>query len=156
MDSVLPLDDLIKYVKPYLKSKGFKKKNRRWTKDIGEFTLCFYIQGSSYSKYAYYVRPGIFVNAFLPTQKVYGHWMTEINQTTPEEIINEFEKWCCEWTNKPLIRERLEAYLEWEKRTAMNKIDYASDPNPAPEFLLVTRFTPPTEPSLFQYILDHY
>jgi hypothetical protein len=28
---------LIEYVKPYLKSKEFKKKNKRWTKDIGDF-----------------------------------------------------------------------------------------------------------------------
>lgn len=60
MERALPKEELISYAKSYLKAKGFKKKNTRWTKDIGEFTLCFYIQGSSYSKELYYIRPGIF------------------------------------------------------------------------------------------------
>ena len=59
MKHVLPEEQLIEYAKSYLKAKGFKKKNKRWTKDTGEFTLCFYIQGSSYSKEDYYIRPGI-------------------------------------------------------------------------------------------------
>ncbi len=32
-------DELIEYAKDYLKQKGFKKKNKRWTKDIGEFRI---------------------------------------------------------------------------------------------------------------------
>ena len=63
MEHILPEEELIAYVKPYLKAKGFKKKNKRWTKDAGEFTLCFYIQGSCYSKEYYYIRPGIFIHA---------------------------------------------------------------------------------------------
>ncbi|MBQ2675988.1 MAG: DUF4304 domain-containing protein, partial [Clostridia bacterium] len=67
MDYILPEEQLIEYAKPYLKAKGFKKKSKRWMKDIGEFTLCFYIQGSCYSKENYYIRPGVFVNSLLPT-----------------------------------------------------------------------------------------
>ena len=66
MEQHLPEEQLIEYIKPYLKAKSFKKKNKRWTKDTGEFTLCFYIQGSSYSKEDYYIRPGIFINALMP------------------------------------------------------------------------------------------
>ena len=73
MDHILPEEQLIEYAKPCLKAKGFKKKNKRWTKDIGEFTLCFYIQGSCYSKEDYYIRPGIFVNELLPSKLVYGN-----------------------------------------------------------------------------------
>ena len=48
MKHFLPEEELIEYVKPYLKAKGFKKKNKRWTKNIGKFTLCFYIQGIAF------------------------------------------------------------------------------------------------------------
>lgn len=154
----LPLNDLIDYVKPYLKSKGFKKKNRRWTKDIGDFTLCFYIQGSSYSKDLYYIRPGIFINA-LPTNLTYGHWMIEIDQTTPEEVIEKFEKWCVEWTDKSLIRKRLEAFIEWEKRNPLEKrranlVDYDADPVPADEFFQINALS--SESQVFQYIIDNF
>ena len=56
MEQLLSEEQLIEYVKPYLKAKGFKKKNKRWTKNIGEFTICFYIQGSCFSKEDYYIR----------------------------------------------------------------------------------------------------
>lgn len=55
--------ELIDYVKPYLKKQGFLKKNKRWTKIDGEFTINFFIQGSCYDKDDYYIRPGIFLNA---------------------------------------------------------------------------------------------
>ena len=47
-DASIPQDELIAYAKDYLKKRGYKKKNKRWTKDVGDFTLCFYIQGSVY------------------------------------------------------------------------------------------------------------
>jgi hypothetical protein len=136
-------------VKPYLKAKGFKKKNKRWTKDTGEFTLCFYIQGSSYSKEDYYIRPEIFINALMPCDEFYGHFMLEIASTTPEEVMNKFNNWCEEWTNKSLIKERLLAFIEWDKRNPLEKrkaglVDYEADPVPAREFfgntLVVTQF----------------
>ena len=159
MSHTLAEEELIAYVKPYLKAKGFKKKNKRWTKNIGEFTLCFYIQGSCFSKEDYYIRPGIFVNALMPTMKTYGHWMADIEQTTPEEIMSTFEKWCEEWTNKSLIRSRLEAFIEWEKRNPLEKrraglVDYSTDPVPAREFFDID--IPPTEPSVSKYILDNF
>ena len=111
MKHVLPEEQLIEYAKSYLKAKGFKKKNKRWTKDTGEFTLCFYIQGSSYSKEDYYIRPGIFINALMPCDDVYGHFMLEIEPSTPEEVVSKFDDWCEEWTNKSLIKERLIAFM---------------------------------------------
>lgn len=159
MKHFLPEEELIEYAKPYLKAKGFKKKNKRWTKDIGEFTLCFYIQGSCFSKETYYIRPGVYINALLPTNLGYGHFMTQIEQTTPEEIMQKFEQWCEEWTNKPLIKERLIAFIEWEKRNPLEKrraklVDYEKDPVPAEEFFMIDK--PPTVPSTKQYILDNF
>jgi len=159
MSHIMPEEELIAYAKPYLKSRGFKKRNKRWTKDIGEFTMCFYIQGSSFSKENYYIRPGIFVNALMPTTKTYGHWMFEIEKTTPENVMTEFEKWCGEWTNKTLIRNRLEAFIEWEKRNPVEKrraglVDYAADPVPAEEFFGID--IPSTEVSVSRYILDNF
>ena len=158
MKHILPEEQLIEYVKPYLKAKGFKKKNKRWTKDIGDFTLCFFIQGSVFSKEDYYIRPGIFINALLPTDLGYGHWYTQIEQTTPEEIMLKFEQWCQEWTDKSLIKERLLAFIEWEKRNPLEKrraglVDYEKDPVPAEEFFGID--SPPwTSPK--QYILDNF
>ena len=121
MEQILSEEELIAYAKPWLKAKGFKKKGKRWTKDIGEFTLCFYIQGSCYCKEDYYIRPGIFVNALMPTQRTYGHWKTEIPRTTPEEILAKFDQWCLEWTDKALIKQRLLAFLEWDQRNPLEK-----------------------------------
>ena len=160
MEYILPKEKLIEYAKPYFKAKGFKKKGNHWTKDIGEFTLCFYLQGSSYSKELYYIRPGIFVNTFMPTQmRTYGHWHFEIPRTSPDEIMRKFDNWCDEWTNKELIKNHLLAFMEWEKRNPLEKrrahmVDYDADPVPAYEFFGID--VPPTEPSVTQYILDHY
>ena len=143
MKHVLPEEQLIEYAKSYLKAKGFKKKNKRWTKDTGEFTLCFYIQGSSYSKEDYYIRPGIFINALMPCDDVYGHFMLEIEPSTPEEVVSKFDDWCEEWTNKSLIKERLIAFMEWDKRNPLEKrraglVDYDADPVPSREFFAIT------------------
>lgn len=154
MKEILCEDELIEYVKPYLKERGFKKKNKRWTKDIGEFTLCFYIQGSCYDKEDYYIRPGIFVNALMPTNLVYGHWGTQIEQTTTQEIMGNFEQWCEEWTNKSLIKKRLLAFMDWEKRNPLEKrraklVDYEKDPVPAQEFFAIDLKTK-------QYIFNNF
>ena len=143
MEHVLPEDQLIEYVKPYLKAKGFKKKNKRWIKETSEFTISFLLQGSSYSKEDYYIRPGIFINALMPSDEYYGHWMLEIRPTTPSEIMSKFDAWCDEWTNKSLIKERLLAFMEWDKRNPLEKrraglVDYQADPIPAREFLAIT------------------
>ena len=160
MAHIVPEEELIAYAKPYLKAKGFKKKNKRWTKDIGGFTLCFYLQGSCFSKEDYYIRPGIFVNALMPTIRTYGHWMTQIEQTTPEEIMTRFDQWCDEWTNKSLIKQRLLAFSEWEKRNPLEMrraklVDYEKDPVPAHEFFDIDKL-PGEQISIRQYILDNF
>ena len=154
MKHVLPEEQLIEYAKSYLKAQGFKKKNKRWTKDTGEFTLCFYIQGSSYSKEDYYIRPGIFINALMPCDDVYGHFMLEIEPSTPEEVVSKFDDWCEEWTNKSLIKERLIAFMEWDKRNPLEKrraglVDYDADPVPSREFFATTLVVK-------QFILDNF
>ena len=153
MKHVLPEEQLIEYAKSYLKAKGFKK-NKRWTKDTGEFTLCFYIQGSSYSKEDYYIRPGIFINALMPCYDFYGLFMLEIEPSTREEVVLKFDDWCQEWTNKSLIKERLLAFMEWDKRNPLEKrraglVDYDADPVPAREFFATTLV-------LKQFILDNF
>lgn len=136
MQYILPKEKLIEYAKPYLKTREFKKKNNRCTKDIGEFTLCFYIQGSYYAKDDYYIRPSIYINRLSSKNLDYGHFLTEIEQTTPEEVMQKFEQWCKEWTDKALVKERLLAFIEWEKRNPLKKrrANYENDPVPAKEF----------------------
>jgi hypothetical protein len=151
---MLNQNDLIEYAKIHLKQKGFKKKNKRWTKDIGEFTLVFYIQGSSFSKENYYVRPGIFINKLLPTNLVYGHIMTELKSEKLEDVILDFDKYCIEWTDKRLIKERAIAFIEWDKRNPLEKrragtVDYIRDPVPAREFYLMDDF-------VMEYILKSF
>lgn len=154
MKDYLPEEELIEYAKPYLKAKGFRKKNKRWTKEIGDFTISFFIQGSCYAKEDYYIRPGIYINALLPTNLEYGHFMTQIQQTTPEEIMQRFEQWCEEWTNKPLIKKRLLAFVEWEERNPLEKrkakmVDHEKDPVPAEELFKIDLETK-------SYILEHF
>ena len=154
MELILPEKQLIEYAKPYLKARGFKKKNKRWTKETSEFTLVFFIQGSCFSKEDYYIRPGIFVNALMPCEGYYGHWCTEIKITTPEEIMRDFEVWCEEWTNKKIIKERLLAFIEWEKRNPLEKrraklVDYRIDPPPENEFFMMHKDT-------MQFILENF
>ena len=57
--------------------------------------------------------------------------------------MTKFEKWCDEWTNKSLIKERLRKFIEWEERNPLEKrrqelVDYIADPIPAKEFFSVT------------------
>lgn len=158
MNNCISEEELVAYVKPYLKAKGFKKKNNRWIKDVGDFTISFLLQGSCFSKESYYIRPGIFINALMPTELFYGHWMTELAQTSPEDIMEKFELWYKEWTNKSLIKERLVAFLEWEERNPLEKrraglVDYEKDPVPAKEFYQIDDL--PSRPAK-QYILDNF
>ena len=154
MKDILTEEQLIEYVKPYLKAKGFKKKNNRWTKEGQEFTISFLIQGSSFSKENYYIRPGIFINALMPSKQYYGNWMCEIVPTTLERIMSEFEDWCKEWTDKSLIKERLNSFIEWEKRNLLEKrrenmVDYEADPVPAQEFFMI-------DSNAKQFVLENF
>lgn len=136
---IIPEDKLTEYAKSYLKEKGFKKKNKWWTKDIGEFTLSFYIQGSQWDKDDYYIRPGVFINK-LGIERIglsyYGHFYCDIrNDITIKEIFEQFEQFCIEWTDKKLIKENAKAYKEWDKRNPLEKrrakaVDYKKDPVP--------------------------
>lgn len=152
---MLSEEELIEYVKPYLKSRGFKKKNKRWTKDTGEFTISFLIQGSCYDKDDYYVRPGVFIDALMPgSLEYYGHWMVGIESDDPETVMRRFMEWAGEWTNKSLIKERLLAFLEWETRNPLEKrrahlVDYEADPVPAEEFFAVNE-------KVRQYVLENF
>ncbi len=119
--------ELIEYAKKYLKEKGFKKKNKRWTKVDGDFTISFLIQGSCYDKEDYYIRPGIFINELEANtyyNTYYGHFMTELSQDSLESIFGEFENFVATWTNKAVIKEIV---AEWDKRRQDGLIDPAED-----------------------------
>ncbi len=128
--------ELIGYIKPYLKAKGYKKKNKRWTKTIEDFTLNFFIQGSSFNKDTYYIRPGVFINALLPTDYFYGHFSIEIAQTNPQQVIDDYEVFCNNWTDKKYIKKTIIDFMEWEERNPLEKrreglCDYEKDPPPS-------------------------
>ena len=136
-NSVLPEEELIDFIKPHLKALGFKKKNKRWTKTSGDFTLVFFIQGSVYSKEHYYIRPGVFINECPNTDYYYnGHFDTEIPHTTPQQILDDALSFFREWTDKDLIRSRAQAFAAWDQRNPLEKrrsgeVDYEADPVPS-------------------------
>ena len=153
LERIPPKDEMIAYAKAWLKAKGFRKKNTRWSKDTGAFTICFYLQGSCYSKEHYYIRPGIFINALMPTMRTYGHWSFEIMSGSAEEIMATFDQWCSEWTDKALIRSRVLAYEEWAKRREAQADDDTAA-LPAHECFHMDPL--PGEASVRQYILEHF
>ena len=153
--------DLIEQITPYLKEQGYKKKNKRWTKDTGEFTLVFYLQGSAYDVDNYYIRPGILINN-LPQKPTdfYGHFMIDLEHTNVTDVIAQYEKFVSEWTNKPLIKKRVAERVAWEKRHPLNKRRALSEP--ALKLLLKTDPIP-YEYNLFvvsdeltQYVLKNF
>ncbi|MDD4292102.1 MAG: DUF4304 domain-containing protein [Clostridia bacterium] len=153
-DLILLEDTLIEYVKPYFKARGFRKKNKRWSKSLSVFTLVFYIQGSCYSKEDYYIRPGIFINALSPTQNVYGHIMTEIPITTIEQILKNTEEFFAKWSDKQYFKQKLIDFIEWECRNPLEKrragkVDNIKDPVPAQELFTVSGESK-------NYILNHF
>ena len=152
-NTALPEDELIAFIKPRLKSLGFKKKNKRWTKVSGDFTLSFFIQGSYFSKNLYYIRPGVFINN-CPGKDFYyyGHFDTEIEQTSPQQVLDETLSFFTEWTDKDLIQSRAKAFSAWEQRNPLEKrrsgqVDYAGDPIPSHVFFSI-------RPSEMEYILN--
>jgi hypothetical protein len=147
-------DKLIEQTKEVLRSEGFKKKNKRWTKDIGEFTLVFYIQGSSYSKGDYYIRPGVFINAIEKTNSYYGHFRTQIEISDTESIFQEFFDFCETWTDKQRIKYLLNEFIKWDKRNPLEKrrlgqVDYEKDPVPSNVFFSVPHIA-------IDYILNNF
>lgn len=136
-NTVLPEQELIEFLKPRLKSMGFRKKGKRWTKVSGDFTLVFFIQGSSFSSDIYYIRPGVFIND-CPGKEFYyyGHFNTEFKRTDHQQILGNTLSFFTEWTDKELIQCRARAFTEWEKRNPLEKrrsgeVDYEADPVPS-------------------------
>lgn len=115
--------DLIEGITPYLKQQGYKKQNKRWKKNIGEFTLTFYIQGSAYDTDSYYIRPGISLNGFTDyAPGAYGHFHSlDFKQQSLAQVIADWENIVKEWTDKKLIKERLQKFLLWEERNPLEK-----------------------------------
>lgn len=148
-------EELIAYAKPYLKAKGFKKKNKRWTREADGFIIDFFIQGSCYDKTDYYIRPAIWISALKTTPGPYmWHWGTQLAQTTPEDVMRQFDVWSAQWTDKARIRERLLAFIEWERRNPLEKrraglANDDADPAPAREFFMM-------DEAVKQYILEHF
>jgi hypothetical protein len=129
-------EELIEFIKPILKDKGFRKKAKRWTKITEHFTYMFYIQGSSYDKDAYYVRPGIIINAIKAEPGHYGHFMTDIPVTTKEEILATALEFFSQWSSIAYLKKTVAEFVAWEKRNPVEKrrsgeVDYEADPVPA-------------------------
>lgn len=153
MNHRIPKEDMIEYAKQRLKAQGFKKKALRWTKTEGEFTVCFFLQGSAYAKEDYYVRPGVWLNE-LGTDAYYGHFSTEIQQTTPEAVMAEFDEFARIWTDKKRIKEIVDEFLIWDKRNPLEKrraseVDYEKDPVPSRVCFSIPQ-------NAMKYILEHF
>lgn len=152
-DASIPQDELIAYAKEYLKRQGFKKKNKRWTKVQDEFTLVFYIQGSQWGGGVYYIRPGVFINGLDDSKNNYGHFWTQLASEKPEQVLRDFETFASEWSDKKLIKERVAAFIEWDKRNPLEKrrageVDYEADPPPADLF--------GTAGWVLEYVMEHW
>ena len=129
-------EELIEYIKPILKDQGFKKKAKRWTKITEHFTYLFFIQGSTYDKDDYYVRPGIIVNDIQAEPWVYGHLSIDIAVTTKEEILKKAEEFFSQWSSIDYLKQKVSDFVAWEKRNPVEKrrageVDYEADPVPA-------------------------
>ncbi len=129
-------EELIEFIKPILKEQGFRKKAKRWTKTTEHFSYIFFIQGSSYDKDDYYVRPGIIVNDIQAEPWVYGHFHIDIPVTTKEEILKKAEEFFSQWSSIEYFKKTVADFVEWEKRNSVEKrrageVDYVADPVPA-------------------------
>lgn len=136
-------EELIEFIKPILKEKGFRKKAKRWTKKTEHFSYIFFIQGSSYDKDDYYVRPGIIINDIQAEPWVYGHFFVDIPVTTKEEILEQTEELFSQWASIEYLKKTVADFVEWEKRNPVEKrrareVDYEADPVPAYELFSLT------------------
>ena len=123
-------------IKPILKEQGFRKKAKRWTKTTEHFSYIFFIQGSSYDKNDYYVRPGIIVNDIQAEPWAYGHLSIDIPVTTKEEILQKAEEFFSQWSSIEYLKKTVADSVAWEKRNPVEKrrareVDYEADPVPA-------------------------
>lgn len=133
---MLSEEALIEYAKTYLKERGFRKKHKRWTKQKDGFTLCFFIQGSAYDRDDYYIRPGVWFDACEKSPlNYYGHFYTQIPQTTTEEVMEKSMAFFQTWSDRAYVRETVQAFGEWDQRNPLekrraNEVDYENDPPP--------------------------
>lgn len=151
---IVPEEELVSFAKTYLKEKGFRKKSKRWTKTEKDFTLVFYIQGSQWDRNDYYIRPGVFINELNSDDLVYGHFMTEIEADSIEQIFDDLNVFFSEYTNKKLLKERVASFIEWDKRNPIEKrrageVDHVDDPMPFREMFAV-----PTE--VLKYVIENF
>lgn len=107
-------EEMIEYAAAWFRGKGFRKSHLRWRKSDGVFTREFVIQGSSFSREAYYIRPRVYIDALA--DQSFGMFTTQIAPFTTEQVIRDTERFFCEWTNPGLIRAHIEAFLEWDAR----------------------------------------
>ena len=136
-------EELIEFIKPILKEQGFRKKAKRWTKTTEHFSYIFFIQGSSYDKDDYYVRPGIIVNDIQAEPWVYGHFHIDIPVTTKEEILKKAEEFFSQWSSIEYLKKAVSDFVEWEKRNPVEKrraglVNYEADPVPAHDLFSLT------------------
>ena len=137
-------EDLIEYIKPILKERGFSKKAKRWTKTSEHFTYLFFIQGSVYDKDGYYVRPGVIVNDIKAPPLTYGHFHIDIPVTTKEEVLEKALAFFSLWSSVEYLKKMVTDFVEWEKRNPIEKrregnVDYEADPVPAHLFTLTEK-----------------
>ena len=118
---MVPKDELLAYAKAELRSKGFKKRNDRWTKDTGEFTLVFFVQGSSWNKESYYIRPGVFINELPRDGEIYGHiWRTVRADSIPQIFVDVY-KFYNDYSDKSAIKKKVREFSEREARNPPDK-----------------------------------
>ena len=120
-------EDVLAFAKTQLKERGFRKKGKRWTKQLDDFTLVFYVQGSSWSKEGYYIRPGVLIHAVAAEENApwayYGHFATEITPCSVEQIFGDLDLFFDTWTDKTRIKRNVLAFLAWKKRNSMELCD---------------------------------
>lgn len=151
-------EDVLAFAKTHLKERGFRKKGKRWTKQLDEFTLVFYVQGSCWNKEDYYIRPGVLINAVAAEENApwtyYGHFYTEITPHSVEQIFGDLELFFDTWTDKIQIKRSVLAFLAWKKRNSMGLCgtDNAGDnetPAPPKELFAVPNV-------VLNYVVSHY
>ena len=162
-DANVSKEEMIEYAAAWFRRKGFRKSHLRWRKSDGVFTKEFVIQGSSFSREAYYIRPCVHIDALA--DQSFGMFAADIPHFSTEQVIRDTERFFCEWTNPGLIRAHIQAFLEWDARNplevrrerklaveqkyterdernrALLELEFA-DPCPAPELFDCQRYIP--------------
>ena len=147
--------DLIEYATKELKLLGFRKKNQRWTKTQGDFTLVFFVQGSQWDRETFYIRPGVWINDCpIKSLDYYGHFDTELQQDSISQVFHDLEEYYRKWTDKAEIKKNVIAFIDWDARNPLEKrraglVDYDTDPVPDRLLFAVSE-------SVIEYVLDNF